>query len=74
MRYSISLDLMARTVIITRYRSDRIGPVRRETYYALTRRNEQRLLQLCRCLTPLKIHQQRGFYLFADLGQAERLA
>jgi len=68
MQYSISIDLRARTATIVRYQPGSLGPVRRETHHGLTGSSVRRLQRHCRQLTPIKIHRQIGFYLFARLG------
>jgi len=69
MEYTITINLAERSCTITRYRPDRIGPVRRITH-GLTQPSVIRLNRLCRNLTPLKVHQVAGFYMFAKFGKA----
>ncbi|MFN8493867.1 MAG: hypothetical protein U0350_40085 [Caldilineaceae bacterium] len=66
MQYTITINLAEQSATITRYRTDRLGPVRRSTH-TLTRASCIRLNRLCRNLTPLKIHRMAGFYMFAKM-------
>lgn len=68
MEYTITINLAEQSCTITRYRPDRIGPVRRITH-GLTRTSTVRLNRLCRSLTPLKVHQVAGFYMFAKFDK-----